>query len=198
MIEQIEVVISKNVVPLRLLKIFKKMKKILSELILTFVLSMVCLVANAQKITGSFAPLAKEARVKMNVDFSQALIMGMSEEEFTVFEEDWTHDKVEILSLFYDNANDVLDGSPVIGNYKQDTEFTLNLVVRTVDARGNYDCDLFLVRNLADGSQEEIAKAEGVYARGGKIGTKLNLMKDGAKHTGKELGKFLKKAAKNR
>ena len=46
------------------------------------------------------------------------------------------------------------------------------------------------------------AEAEGINARGGKIGTKLNLMKDGAKHTGKALGKFLlqnmKKTGRNR
>ena len=170
------------------------MKRILATLLFSVALFAT---ANAQKITGSFAPLAKEARVQMNVDFSEALIMGMSEEEFADFEEDWTHDKVEIVSLFSDNANDVLDGSPVIGNYKLDTEYTLDLVVRTVDVRGNYDCDLYLIHNLADGRQEEVARAEGVYARGGKIGTKLNLMKDGAKHTGKELGKFLKKAMKS-
>ena len=170
------------------------MKKIFATLLFSVALFAT---AGAQKITGTFAPLAKEARVQMNVDFSEALIMGMSEEEFADFEEDWIHDKVEIVSLFYDNANDVLGGSPVVGNYKMDTEYTLDLVVRTVDVRGNYDCDLYLLRNLADGSQEEVARADGVYARGGKIGTKLNLMKDGAKHTGKELGKFLKKAMKS-
>ena len=71
-----------------------------------------------------------------------------------------------------------------------------------MNARGDYDCDLFLFRNLADGSQEFVAEAEGINARGGKIGTKLNLMKDGAKHTGKALGKFLlqnmKKTGRNR
>jgi hypothetical protein len=44
--------------------------------------------AQAQKITGTFAPLKEEARVKMNIDFSDADIMGMSEEEFTVYETD--------------------------------------------------------------------------------------------------------------
>ena len=48
---------------MQLLKIFKKMKKVLFELILTSILSLTGLVANAQKITGTFAPLAKEARV---------------------------------------------------------------------------------------------------------------------------------------
>ena len=170
------------------------MKKIVSTLL---VLVAFLTAANAQKVTGSFAPLANEARVKMYIDFSEADIMGMSEEEFTDFEEDWTHDKVEIVSLFYTNANAELNGALVVGNYKQDTEYTLNLIVRTVDARGNYDCDLVLVRNLEDGRQETVAKAEALYARGGLIGTKLNLMKDGARHTGRVLGMFLLQAMKD-
>ena len=171
------------------------MKKTITLLLLLTALSAA---ANAQKITGSFSPLGDEARVKMNIDFSEADIMGMSEEEFADYEEDWTHDKVEILSLFYNCANDEMDGALIVGNYKQDTEYTLDLIVRTVDVRGNYDCDLVLYRNLDDGSLEFVAKAEGIYARGGKIGTKLNLMKDGAKHTGKTLGKFLLQAMKGK
>ena len=87
-------------------------------------------------------------------------------------------------------------GAIVVGNYKQGTDYMLDLVVRTVNARGDYDCDVYLYRNLDDGSQEFVAEALGINARGGKIGTKLNLMKDGAKHTGKALGKFLLQAAK--
>lgn len=169
------------------------MKRIFAALL---IFSTIFTVANAQKVNGSFASLGDEARVRMNIDFSEADIIGMSEAEFTDYEEDWTHDKVQILSLFYENVNDALKGSFVVGNYNIDTEYTLDLVVRTVSARGDYDCDVYLYRNLADGSREFVAEALGVYARGGKIGTKLNLMKDGAKHTGKELGKFLLQAAK--
>lgn len=175
------------------------MKKIIAALL---IFSALFTVANAQKVTGTFAPLRDEARVRMNIDFYEADIMGMSEEEFADFEKDWNHDKVDILAYLYENANDALNGAISVGNYKQETEYTLDLVVRTVNARGDYDCDLFLFRNLADGSQEFVAEAEGINARGGKIGTKLNLMKDGAKHTGKALGKFLlqnmKKTGRNR
>ena len=145
------------------------MKKIIAALL---IFSALFTVANAQKVTGTFAPLRDEARVRMNIDFSEADIMGMSEEEFADFEKDWNHDKVDILAYLYENANDALNGAISVGNYKQETEYTLDLVVRTVNARG------------------------------GKIGTKLNLMKDGAKHTGKALGKFLllnmKKTGRNR
>ena len=169
------------------------MKRIFATLL---IFSAIFTAANAQKINGSFASLREEARIQMNIDFSEADIMGMSEAEFTEYEEDWTHDKVQILNLFYENVNDALKGNLVVGNYKQETDYTLDLVVRTVNSRGDYDCDLYLYRNMDDGSQEFVAEALGVNARGGKIGTKLNLMKDGAKHTGKELGKFLLQAAK--
>ena len=169
------------------------MKRIIATLL---IFSAIFTAANAQKVNGSFAPLREEARIRMNIDFSEADIMGMSEAEFTDYEEDWTHDKVQILNLFYENVNDALKGNLVVGDYKLETDYTLDLVVRTVNTRGDYDCDLYLYRNMDDGSQEFVAEALGVYARGGKIGTKLNLMKDGAKHTGKELGKFLLQAAK--
>ena len=108
------------------------MKRIFAALL---IFNTIFTVANAQKVNGSFASLGDEARVRMNIDFSEADIMGMSEAEFTDYEEDWTHDKVQILSLFYENVNDALKGSFVVGNYNIDTEYTLDLVVRTVSAR---------------------------------------------------------------
>lgn len=170
----------------------------MKKTVTTLLILIACMAtANAQKVTGSFAPLKDEARVKMNIDFSEADIMGMSEEEFTVYETDWTHDKVEIISLFYTLANEAMNGALVVGNYKFETDYTLDLLVRTVDIRGNYDCDLILLQETENGL-EEVAKAEGLYARGGLFGTKLNLMKDGARHTGDALGKFLLHAMRTR
>ena len=153
--------------------------------------------SNAQRITfGSFSLLRDQIRVKLIVDFSEADIMGMTEQEFSEYEEDWEHDKVEIVSLFHNYANEKLKGRLMLGNYRQDTAFMLQLVVRTVDVRGNYDCDLYLLGNGENGEKVVLAKAEGLSARGGKFGSKLNLMKDGAEHTGTELGRFLLKVAK--
>jgi hypothetical protein len=161
------------------------MKKILFVLILTLA---TFAYSYAQKVTGSFRNLENQVRVKLVIDFSEADIMGMSEGEFYQFEEDWAHDKVEVFSLFYNYANEELKGIFAVGNYKTETDYVLRLVVHTVDVRGDYDSDLILLY-----SGEEIARAEGIYARGGKFGSKLNLMKDGAEHTGTAIGKFLKK-----
>ena len=75
----------------------------------------------------------------------------------------------------------------IVGSYNFDTEYTLYLFVRSVDIRGNHDCDLVLVAN----DEIEIGRATGLRAEGGTFGSKLNLMKDGAEHTGKAIGKFL-------
>ena len=106
------------------------MKRIFATLL---IFSAIFTAANAQKINGSFSSLREEARVQMNIDFSEADIMGMSEAEFADYEKDWTHDKVQILNLFYENVNDALNGAIVVGNYKQGTDYMLDLVVRTVN-----------------------------------------------------------------
>lgn len=154
--------------------------------VIYFLALVFCCTANAQRITGSFTPLRSQARVKLVINFSEANIMGMNEEEFSQYEEDWTHDKVEVISLFYSCANEVLANTLVVGNYTSDTDYILRLDVRAVDVKGNYDSDLVLIYN-----GEVIAKAEGFYTKGGTFGSKLNLMKDGAEHTGTAIGKFL-------
>ena len=155
-------------------------------------LIMIMTTANAQKITGSFAPLRNESRVQMTVDFSKASIMGMSEEFFSDYEPDWHKDKNEILFLFNSYVNEALHGHPIIGNYSTGTDYIIQIIVQAVDFNGNYDYDILLFSNF-DNTPSLIAQAEGFYSRGGKFGTKLNLMKDGAKHSGTTIGLFLQK-----
>ena len=161
----------------------------MKKLYLVLLLATCCISALAQKVSGTFQPLKDAGRVKMVVDFSQADIMSMSEEEFAVYEEDWEKDKPELLSRFYSYANKRLKNALVLGNYTADTDYELTLCIKTVDLKGNYDCDLIL---SADGT--EIGRAIGIRAKGGTFGSKLNLMKDGAEHTGEAMGKFLLKA----
>lgn len=159
------------------------MKKLFSVVIL----AVFCLTAAmAQNVTGSFKTLKDAGRVKMVVDFSKASIIGMTEEEFSKYEVDWEKDKPEILSLFYTYANRRLGNSLSLGGSFDESRYMLTLIVRTVSAKGDYDCDLVLTEN-----GKEVARAEMLRAYGGTFGTKLNLMKDGAKHTGRELGWFL-------
>lgn len=163
----------------------------MKRIALALLLAAVCIPAFGQRVTGTFSPLKKQTRVKMVVDYSEADIMGMPEEQWYTFEEDWAHDKVEVVSLFFNYANRELEKEKlfVVGSYNFDMEYTLYLIVRSVDIRGNHDCDLVLVYN----DEFEIGRATGIRAEGGTFGSKLNLMKDGAEHTGKAVGKFLVK-----
>lgn len=163
----------------------------MKKVILTLVLITIGVSAMAQRVTGTFMPLRSQDRVKMVIDYSEADIMGMPEEQFYTFEKDWAHDKVEVVSLYYNYANKELakEKAFIVGSYNFDTDYTLYLIVRTVDIRGNHDCDLILVAN----DEIEIGRAVGIRADGGTFGSKLNLMKDGAEHTGKSIGRFLLK-----
>lgn len=163
----------------------------MKKVILTLVLITIGVSAMAQRVTGTFMPLRSQDRVKMVIDYSEADIMGMPEEQFYTFEKDWAHDKVEVVSLYYNYANRELakEKAFIVGSYNFDTDYTLYLIVRTVDIRGNHDCDLILVAN----DEIEIGRAVGIRADGGTFGSKLNLMKDGAEHTGKSIGRFLLK-----
>ncbi|MBQ6311347.1 MAG: hypothetical protein IJK74_07365 [Bacteroidales bacterium] len=166
------------------------MKKVL----LTLILAVVGFSAMAQQVTGTFAPLKNQARVKMIVDYSEADIMGMPEEQFYTYEKDWAKDKIVALSQLYSAANEVLSKKAFsVGNYSFDTDYTLYIFVRSVDVKGNHDCDLVLVAN----DEVEVGRANGIRASGGRFGSKLNLMKDGMEHTGTAVGKFLLKQVKS-
>ena len=152
------------------------------------VLAITALSAAGQKVKGDFSVLKDEVRVKMTVDFSEATILGMTEDEYAAYEKDWLKDKPEVISYYSGFASIELQPKLVVADYKFETRYTLLLKVRMIDASGNTDSDLFLFEG-----NEEVARAEGIFANGGVFGTKLNLIKDGAKHSGIVIGRLLNK-----
>ena len=66
---------------------------------------------------------------------------------------------------------------------------TVKVVVTTISPKGDYS---FVVQ-LIDKKGEIVGSIAGLFGKGGMFGTKLNLIKDGAKSTGKKLGTILKK-----
>ncbi|MBO4447677.1 MAG: hypothetical protein J5764_06090 [Bacteroidales bacterium] len=157
----------------------------MKKLIILSFLVLSAFALNAQSVTGSFQPIENEARVNLVIDLSATDIMGMTEEAFAEYEKDWKQDKKTILYLITSNANKMTDNNPRLGAYS-DADYTIRLVIRAIDVKGNYDCDVILEKG-----EDVIAKGIGLYSKGGKFGTKLNLMKDGAADTGKKLGRFI-------
>ena len=145
--------------------------------------------ASAQTLEqGSLDVLRGEEYVKVVVDYSNALIMDMTEEEFAEYEEDWYKDQPAIMSKFLEEANDELDGILRLSRTKA-SNYTLRWAVEWINESGTFMSDFYL--ETADG--EVIAVIKRVKGKGGTFGTKLNLIKDGAEETGDYIGKFLRK-----
>ena len=161
------------------------MKRIIISLM---IIACAAMSASAQKVSGDFSVLKDEVRARMTVDFSEASILGMTEEQYSAYEKDWLKDKAEVVSYYSGYASIELSPKLVIADYQFETKYRLVLKVRMIDARGNTDSDLYLLEG-----DNEIARAEGVFAQGGVFGTKLNLIKDGAKHSGIVIGRLLNK-----
>ena len=141
--------------------------------------------------TGSLHVLKGQGRVNMEVDFSHASIHGFSEDAFADFEHDWIKDKNEVVALFIGEVMTNCD-KIVVGMF-DDTEYTIKVIVLSVSPKGDYYCKAELINKSGDIS----ATIDGIKAYGDKFGSKLNLIKDGATHTGAAFGRFLRKKLKN-
>ena len=145
--------------------------------------------ANAQRLeVGPLDVLKGERNVNVNIDYSNATIMHMSEEEFAEYEDDWDDDQPIIFGCFLENANRALDDILYLTKTNK-ANYTLHWVIFSIDTKGNIRSDVYLENN--DG--EVLAIIEGVNGEGGMFGTKLNLIKDRAQDASKQLGKFLAK-----
>ena len=145
--------------------------------------------ASAQTLTeGSLDVLRGQQSVKVIVDYSNALIMDMTEEEFAEYEEDWYKDQPQIMSELIEEANDKLDGVLRLSRTRT-TNYILRWAVDWIDESGTIMSDFY----LETASGEVLAVIENVKGKGGVFGTKLNLIKDGAEETGESLGEFIKR-----
>ena len=123
----------------------------------------------AQKLEqGSFAVLNGVKLVNTEMEFVS--VHGMSEADFSEYEKDWKEDKPQIVDFFITRANIPLEGLVILGSFPK-AAYTLTLL---------------------DAGRSVLARLSGVCAKGGTWGTKLNLIKDGARHTGKKLGEALR------
>ena len=145
-------------------------------------------VVSAQTLTQGTLDVLRGQSVKVIVDYSNAIIMDMTEAEFAEYEEDWYKDQPQIMSELIEEANDKLDGVLRLSRTRT-TNYILRWAVDWIDESGTIMSDFYL--ETAGG--EVIAVIENVKGKGGVFGTKLNLIKDGAEETGESLGEFIKR-----
>lgn len=165
------------------------MKKLLLSLL--FVIATISSVSAQLLVEGSLTPLKKADRVSIQIDFSEAMIHGMNETAFAKYETDWDVDKPVIVGYFLSEAKQKCGDLINLGTY-ENAEYEIRVNVISINEKGNYVCEA----DVYDAEGNVIAKIKDISAKGGHIGTKLNLIKDGARHTGAAFGKFLKNRAK--
>ena len=162
---------------------------ILSALITLFMLPASM---NAQTlVSGSLLPLKSEKTVNFEISFER--IHGMSEKDFSEYEHDWYKDKPDIVARFYSNASLVRTTDCPMLVVNSNCRYTVKVIVYDINTQGDYLCE-FIVKDNAQ--KTEIAKVTGIRGSGGHFGSKLNLIKDGAEHTGKKFGAALRKLIK--
>ena len=140
---------------------------------------------STEVVTGSFEALYNKTA---NLEIEYVKIHNRSEAEFAEYEKDWKVDKPYVEDLILQNANAALKKVCHL-NFGKESDLTVRVVVTTISAKGDYS---FVVQ-LLDKKGEIVGNITNLFGKGGIFGTKLNLIKDGAKSTGKKLGTILKK-----
>lgn len=167
------------------------MKKILLILaILNY--SVIC---TAQEITkNDLKSINMGAKIYFDIDYSDAVIMGLSESDFANYEQDWVKDKTAVELSFLRGVNNKVDEIYNIGALK-DADYALTVIVKSITNKGYLICDAkitdksgkvyFYVININSGSKSKLIP-----------GTNLSKIKASSLFAGRSLGKIMKKYSK--
>ena len=155
--------------------------------------------SSAQNVSGSFHVITEQDCVNLVVDFSEATIMGMSEEQFRLYEEDWIKDQPDIYARIRDAINEKLKGKLAVGEQKE-AQYTLLVKVISISKRGEFLTNLYLIQNKEEGEQEQIGIVEEMKTKNktGSAGTKLRSIKLQAGILGDRIGYLLLKEYKKK
>ncbi|MBR0503246.1 MAG: hypothetical protein IJJ77_08395 [Paludibacteraceae bacterium] len=139
---------------------------------------------------GSFDSLKGEKKIKVEFDYTNAVIKNMSYADYVAQEKNWDTGSVEILRKFITEFNAATKGKIVATT--EDTKYKLVLKVSEVEKRGDTEA----VGNVVDAEGNVIATIKDCEGEGGKWGTHINLMGDAAQNMGAALGKLFKSKIK--
>ncbi len=163
-----------------------EMKKFCFLLVVIFLLPFA---ASAQQLVqGNLSFLKGQTFLDCSVDFSQASILGMTEDEIAVQEEDWWKDRHNYVGRFYEGINSKLMKKSLFVGKHENASYRAELVVRQVEKNGNMLSE-FVISSTEN--PEEILCKIVVSATGGRFGSFLNLLGDGMEHTGEILSKYI-------
>ncbi len=133
---------------------------------------------------------ARVFEAKIVIDYSSAYIHGMDEKSFAKLEEDWYKDKPGFNFLIIDR---ILDKAIPYLRINENADNTIKINVEKINSSGGFSCNVVCTKTNGD----VVFNIDNVYnKKGGTIGSKLNLIKDGATKIGSKLGSAIKKELK--
>ena len=178
-----------------------------SILSLLLLLVSVTLLAKPKVIFGTFVGLISERRALVELDYSKTNFgVGLTEAEVVDMEKFHDSWKTDLLGLFcrYSNEETQRKGFLLTTNKQlEDIHYRIVICPQQVDDDGEVAGVICLYkiggetavtgRNVqSDANGSQLVGKVTFHGEGGRIGSRLNLMGDGMKRSGKEFGKFLK------
>lgn len=149
--------------------------------------------ATAQVVKGIFTDITEVRRYKFEADFSQASIHGMVESDFAIYEPEWNNDLSKVIIKFTSNATEELVDYGVLISPSIDSDYKMVWKVYSISKKGDVVSDVVIIN---DKTGDVVIQISEVNASGGRIGSKMNLIGDGAIHAGEKFGKFMSKRFK--
>lgn len=138
--------------------------------------------ASAQ--TGALNDLINSKNVNLSVDFSNASIHNLNEDDFAAYEPAYQPKKHEVISKLAEEFNDNKKIGFVLGYFPK-ALFTIKIEVISISLKGDVICNASVI----DSHGCTMATISDIHGKGGSFGTKMNLMGDGFASTGKALAK---------
>ena len=149
-------------------------------------------ICNAQNmVSGSVEGLKKAGVALVDIDYSKAVIMGMGEQAFASYEEEWNKDLSDITLAFINGINEKT-GTLLSVGHSIDCDLVMKIQVISISERGEWKCKAI----VTDKQNQNLCEIDEIISKGCKIGTKMHHIKVGASNAGNKLGKFLAKQIK--
>lgn len=126
-----------------------------------------------------------ENRLQIVIDYKNGIYQGYTYDKIIVEEKDFLKDRHRYEGRFYEEFQNNYKGVAYMPDVVNEDEPVLKIEILQVTRKGD------LQANVIYGDQTTTMQAEG-----GTFGTFLNLFGDGMEHLGKQVGKWMKKAAK--
>lgn len=126
-----------------------------------------------------------ENRLQIVIDYKNGIYQGYTYDKIIVEEKDFLKDRHRYEGRFYEEFQNNYKGVSYMPEVVNEDEPVLKIEILQVTRKGD------LQANVIYGDQTITMQAEG-----GTFGTFLNLFGDGMEHLGKQVGKWMKKAAK--